>query len=79
MGIILLGIWIIIVPYLGIPDSWRTLLIALSGIAIAVLGLLLRGETLSRGQRGSNSRPFVERIHSSPQFSSSSQDEVVRE
>ena len=60
--VIVLGLWVVILPYLGIPGGWRTTLIIVSGIALMGLGFLLRGETLSRGShkehRGRNS--FVE-------------------
>ncbi len=62
MSIILLGIWLIIVPYLGVPSFWRTVLIVLSGIVIAIMGLLMRGETLSRGTVRNKNHPFIENI-----------------
>jgi hypothetical protein len=49
MGIILLGLFVIIQPYLGVPNSWHTFFTIVAGIAIMVLGFLLRGEVLSRG------------------------------
>lgn len=62
MTIIALGIWIIIVPYLGVPGSWRTAILVLSGLGIAVTGFLLRGEAIARGGSATNrtSRSFVE-------------------
>ena len=30
------GIWIAILPFLGVPNTWKTVLIVLSGIAILV-------------------------------------------
>ncbi|MDE1925429.1 MAG: hypothetical protein KGH79_04625 [Patescibacteria group bacterium] len=59
-AIIVLGLWVVILPYLGIPGGWRTTLLILSGIALMVLGFLLRGDALSRGSlakehRGRNS------------------------
>ena len=59
-GIILLGVLVLITPYLGIPGSWKTLLLLLAGVAIMLVGFLMRGETLSRGVEGSESHPFVE-------------------
>ncbi|MBC7836503.1 hypothetical protein H7X87_01870 [Acetobacteraceae bacterium] len=60
MTIIVLGLWITILPYLGIPNSWRTLLFVLSGLAIAMLGLFMRSESLRRGSRRAAHHPFVE-------------------
>lgn len=48
MSIIALGVWVIVMPYLGIYRSWLTILMVLTGIALMVLGFLLRGETLAR-------------------------------
>lgn len=61
--IIVLGLWIIVLPYLGIPGGWRTTLLILTGAALMGLGFLLRNEALGRGShtkgsRGQNS--FVE-------------------
>ncbi len=48
--VIALGLWIIVVrTLLGIPGSWQTFLFILTGVALAVIGFLLRGEALSRG------------------------------
>ena len=47
MSLIVLGIVVAVVPYLGIPGSWKTALLVLCGLGIALIGFLLRGETLS--------------------------------
>jgi hypothetical protein len=46
--IITLAIWIIILPFLGFPGFWRTLLLVLSGFGIIVLTLLIKSESSSR-------------------------------
>jgi VIT1/CCC1 family predicted Fe2+/Mn2+ transporter len=67
MSIILLGVWVVVVPYLGVPSSWRTVLLVVSGVTILVLGLLLRGESIVRGTRKHRGAPpFVE---NSPEMS----------
>jgi hypothetical protein len=61
MAVIALGIWVIIIPYLGVPGSWRTALIVVTGIGLILLGFYLRAEALSRtGRRGHSS--FVEHV-----------------
>lgn len=62
MGVIALGLWVIVVPYLGIPGSWRTVLLVLAGVGITIIGFLLRGEVISRGVQGSEKNHFVEKI-----------------
>lgn len=62
MTLIVLGIWVVVVPYLGVPGQWRTVLLVVSGIAIAVIGFLLRGEALGRGTPTSKHATFVDNI-----------------
>ena len=59
MSIIVLGFLVVVTPHLGVPGSWHTFLFGVSGLAIAILGFLLRGETISRGMRKKDS-PFIE-------------------
>ena len=35
-----LGIWVALLPYLGFPSSWKTVLFTLSGLAAAVIAYL---------------------------------------
>jgi hypothetical protein len=65
MTLIVLGIWVAVVPYLGIPGMWRTALLVLSGIGIAIIGFLLRGEVLGRGVTSSKHTTFVDNVTSS--------------
>ncbi len=60
MAVIAFGIWVAVVPYLGIPGSWRTALLVVTGFAIIALGFFLRAEMLSRGMRRNRHHPFVE-------------------
>ncbi|MEK7612531.1 MAG: hypothetical protein AAB449_00055 [Patescibacteria group bacterium] len=60
-AVIVLGVWVIIVPQLGIPSPWRTALLILSGLALIVIGLYLRAESHSRRPRKSD-QPFVEHL-----------------
>lgn len=48
MTVIVLGALVVITPYLGVPGSWKTGILVLSGAALAGVGFLLRGEALSR-------------------------------
>jgi len=49
MGIIVLGLFVLVQPYFGVPNSWHTFFTIVAGVAIMALGFLLRGEVLSRG------------------------------
>ena len=70
--LILLGIWIAVVPYLGIPSSWKTSIFFISGLLVILLGFLLRTEALARtsgqsGGRYASRHTFVENTASSVQ------------
>lgn len=60
MLVIALGIWIVIVPYLGIPSSWKTILFVLSGLGLVLVGFFLRTEALARGDSRREHQPFVD-------------------
>lgn len=51
MTVIALGIWILLVPHLGVPGSWRTTILIVTGLGVALVGFLLRGEAIARGFR----------------------------
>ncbi|MBL7045145.1 MAG: hypothetical protein ISR98_00915 [Parcubacteria group bacterium] len=42
--VITLAIWIIVLPFLGFPSFWRTLLIVLSSLGIIFYTFILRSE-----------------------------------
>lgn len=65
MVIIALGIWVIILPHLGVPGSWHTIITTLTGFVIIGMGLYLRAFMLSRGIRRSSHHPFVENTEES--------------
>jgi hypothetical protein len=60
MTVIVLGLLVAALPYLGIPGSLRTMLLVLIGLGLALIGFLLRGETLSGETKISSRHPFVE-------------------
>ncbi len=63
MVVIALGIWVIILPHLGVPGSWHTVITTLTGLAVVAMGLYLRASMLSRSARRSSHHPFVENTH----------------
>ena len=60
MTIIALGIWLIVLTQLGIPGSWRTLFLVLTGLGLMVLGFLLRTEEARSGAGRTDRGTFVE-------------------
>lgn len=61
MAVIALGFWVVLVPYLGVPGSWRTVILILTGMGLVALGFFLRSETIVRG-RGGSAESFVEHV-----------------
>jgi hypothetical protein len=47
MVVIVLGIFVAALPYLGIPWSLKTPLFVVAGLLVALFGFLLRGKILS--------------------------------
>lgn len=39
--LLILGIWIAILPYLGFPYSWKKILLTLSGLGVAYISYVL--------------------------------------
>ena len=54
MGVLLAGVLVFLTPFLGIPGSWRTVLLVILGAAITILGFLLRGESLGHAPAAKN-------------------------
>ncbi|HEY4502290.1 MAG TPA: hypothetical protein VJH21_00470 [Candidatus Paceibacterota bacterium] len=52
--VIALGVWVAIVPFLGFPNQWDTIIFIISGLFIVALVLLLRRDLVK----------YVERIKS---------------
>ena len=46
LGLIILGVWIAIVPFLGFPGVWKTAIFVISGLAVVLLAILWRHELL---------------------------------
>jgi hypothetical protein len=69
MTLIVLGVWVIIVPHLGVPTSWKTIIFFLTGAVIAGIGFMLRGQGLSHDTRHHEHQTFVENAsHGTNQF-----------
>lgn len=62
MTLIVLGLFVAILPFLGIFTSWKTPLFVLAGLGVMLLGFLLRGEVImqSAPRERTENHPFVE-------------------
>lgn len=43
--LMVLGIWVIILPFLGFPGTWKSILFCATGLVIATIAYALRPET----------------------------------
>ncbi|MEI8130063.1 MAG: hypothetical protein WCG55_00995 [bacterium] len=39
--LLILGVWLIILPFLGFPDLWKTILISATGVVVVYLSALI--------------------------------------
>lgn len=60
MTLIVLGLLTAVLPFLGFPGSWRTVLFVLMGLAVAVIGFLLRARALARGDEAGMRQTYTE-------------------
>jgi len=79
MAVIASGIWVAVIPYLGIPGSWRTILTMLTGLVIVSLGFFLRAEVLSRGSHRSRHHLFVENLPAGQASSANADSQYANE
>jgi len=50
-AVITLGFLVIIMPFLGFPEAWRTGFIFIFGVALVVVGFFLRTEFMARRRK----------------------------
>jgi hypothetical protein len=60
MAVVLLGVWVIVLPHLGVPHTWAVIITTATGLAIIVAGLYARAKLLTGAARRSTHHPFVE-------------------
>ena len=60
-----LGIFIFLIPFLGLPSSWKTILIVLSGLGLVALSVKIiipKKPTKTKGKKSRSAPMFVENI-----------------
>lgn len=66
--LVILGVWVSVLPYLGFPYSLKNLLLTLSGFGIIYVSYLLYGETKTEAKEKetfenfSENKDFVEHV-----------------
>jgi len=57
----ILGLWIIILPFLGLPSLWKNILFAITGLMLFYLSYLFKYEAKSRIDKIENrAKTFVD-------------------
>ena len=49
--LLILGIWVAILPYLGFPYSWKNILFTVSGIALIYYSYVMHKENKEKGKK----------------------------
>lgn len=63
-----LGVWLFVLPFLGFPQTWKTWLVAATGLAIVYFAALLLKQSSERQHASSNemrTETFTETIEPS--------------
>ena len=59
----LIGLWVVILPFLGFPNSWREVFFVITGLAIIYLAYLFNLEAKARLPKSdNNSQTFVDNV-----------------
>jgi len=48
ISVVMLGIFVAVLPFLGFPQSWRVIFFVIAGLGIMLLGFFLRADHLHR-------------------------------
>lgn len=63
--LLIIGVWVAILPFLGFPSPWRNILFLITGLAIMYLSYLFYLEFKARSSKDINhSKTFVDNIGS---------------
>ena len=65
--IMLAGAFVAVLPFLGFPSSWDTVLFFLAGVFVVCLGIVLRRRNTENNSRQGNGDTFVENLQSRQQ------------
>lgn len=58
----ILGIWIIFLPFLGFPNSWRKILFLLTGLCVIYLAYLFYKQNKLRTPKENTMESFIDNI-----------------
>jgi hypothetical protein len=59
----IIGLWVIVLPFLGFPGSWKMVMLILTGISLIYLGYLFYMENKDRLSKIENqAKSFIDNI-----------------
>lgn len=62
-SLFIIGFWIMALPFLGFPDSWRKILFILTGLILIYIGYLFSFETRARiSKKETSTKTFVDNM-----------------
>ncbi len=62
--LLFLGIWVAILPFLGFPNTWRSVLFVITGLSLTYLAYLFYKQARARAPRDdSRMQSFVDNMH----------------
>jgi hypothetical protein len=65
----IIGLWVIVLPFLGFPGSWKTILFVLTGLALVYLSYLFYMEVKARLAKSDNqTKSFIDNIEEKKQI-----------
>lgn len=50
MAVMMLGVWVALLPFLGIPRRWDNAILLITGALIVMFGFILRKQALDRAR-----------------------------
>jgi len=63
--LLVLGIWVAVLPFLGFPNTWRSVLFVITGIMLVYLAYLFRLEAKARiAKVDTRAKSFIDNISS---------------
>lgn len=62
--LLIIGLWVLILPFLGFPSSWRSVLYVITGVSLIYLSYLFYLEAKSRLMKINNNqtKTFIDNI-----------------
>jgi hypothetical protein len=58
----IIGLWVIILPFLGFPNSWRKVLFLITGLAVMYISYLFYLEYKKRFVKETHQQTFIDNV-----------------